>query len=833
VKKQYLVGFALVVLFVSSGLRLTQAVVPNAEEFAEVRRWAAAKFDGVQTATKPMSGLFVLANHGPVQLNNRNGMPMRLGKKEFTRGLYCHAMSKIVVRLPGPGKSFSAVVGIDNNADTAVNLGSVVFSASVGGKKAFDSGIVKVETPAKPVEVDLNGASSFTLEAGDGGDGISCDQSDWADAKVELADGRTLWLADLPLLGEKQQAYDTGPLFSCAYGGNPLAKLAGEWRIERSSKKLDAKQTERTVTYTDPKTGLAVCCIGVEFADFPAVEWVVSFRNTGRQDTPILEGIRAFDGLLPLTGAGGATLHWANGAIAWMEDFAPQTTPMPIGATMHLEPKDGRSSGSVLPFFNIERSGGGGAVVALGWTGNWHADFRNEPNGVTLKAGMAHTHLLLHPGESIRSPRMLVLIYRGDRWRGQNLLRQFILAHHRPRLDGKPLVAPITWGNWGCTSAEVHLDNIQKSIDAHLPVDYYWIDAGWYGQGDWGLNVGNWTIDKVLYPQGFKPLGELLHRSGRKLMLWFEPERVHRDTEWYKSHHDWLIDDASVNRDNCLFDLGNPEARKFLTDYISEKIDEYGLDCYRQDFNMDPRDLWQSADAPDRQGMSEIRHIEGLYAFWDDLLARHPRLMIDNCASGGRRIDLETIGRATPLWRTDGPRDPVAHQCHTFGLMAWVPLSATSQDRGGDDYEFRSGISSGLCINWFLAGGNPQVKFIDDFSWEWGKKVLDQYLELRPLYYGDYYPLTPFTVDQTQWVAWQFDCPDKGEGMVQAFRRQDSFYESIRVKLHGLDPNATYLLSDLDQPGTKEMTGRELLDQGLSIVAKNRPQAMIITYKRK
>ena len=165
--------------------------------------------------------------------------------------------------------------------------------------------------------------------------------------------------------------------------------------------------------------------------------------------------------------------------------------------------------------------------------------------------------------------------------------------------------------------------------------------------------------------------------------------------------------------------------------------------------------------------------------------------------------------------------------------MAWVPLSATSQDREGDDYEFRSSISSGLAVNWFHSGDGPQQKFPADFPLAWGKQVLDQYLTLRPLYYGDYYPLTPFTVDQTAWVAWQFDCPDKGEGMVQAFRRNDSLYESIRVRLHGLDPNATYVLTDLDQPGAKEMTGRELLDKGLSIVATKQPQATIITYKRK
>ena len=83
--------------------------------------------------------------------------------------------------------------------------------------------------------------------------------------------------------------------------------------------------------------------------------------------------------------------------------------------------------------------------------------------------------------------------------------------------------------------------------------------------------------------------------------------------------------------------------------------------------------------------MTEIKHIEGLYAFWDELLARHPGLIIDNCAGGGQRIDLETISRSVPLSRSDlqcWPFDPTREQNQTQGLAPWVPLSAAL--RGAD-----------------------------------------------------------------------------------------------------------------------------------------------------
>ena len=69
-----------------------------------------------------------------------------------------------------------------------------------------------------------------------------------------------------------------------------------------------------------------------------------------------------------------------------------------------------------------------------------------------------------------------------------------------------------------------------------------------------------------------------------------------------------------------LFNLGIPKARRWMTERISAFIAEYGVTIYRQDFNLRPSPFWRKADAPDRKGISEIRHIEGLYAFWDELL---------------------------------------------------------------------------------------------------------------------------------------------------------------------------------------------------------------------
>ncbi len=145
-------------------------------------------------------GIDVLANYPewPVEQNCTRGKPMKIGAKEYARGLFCHAVSKMIVRLPGAGKSFSAIVGVDANNDPGVK-GSVVFSVSVAGKQAYASPVLQGKAEGVPVAVNLGGAREFTLEASDGGDGIAYDWSCWAEAQVTLNDGTSVDLGKMPL----------------------------------------------------------------------------------------------------------------------------------------------------------------------------------------------------------------------------------------------------------------------------------------------------------------------------------------------------------------------------------------------------------------------------------------------------------------------------------------------------------------------------------------------------------------------------------------------------------------------------------------------------------
>ncbi len=653
------------------------------------------------------------------------------------------------------------------------------------------------------------------------------------------------------------------PPFSFIYGGRKSADLLPSWNCEVKASSLDAVRQQLEVTYTDPRTNLQVRVVTTSFKDFPAVESIVYFKNCGRSDTPILQEIQALDAPLHCPDRG-PIIHYARGAACSIDDFMPMTRVLGEGGRLQLKAGGGRSSSEFLPFFNIEGNGEG-AIVAIGWTGEWATAFdREEDPQFRVRAGMALTHLVLHPDEEIRTPRVLILFWLGQPQRGHNLLRRFILTHHRPAPGAKPLVGPITNSNWGATPAAEHLENIRQIIAHNLPMEYYWIDAGWFGRGPWWKNPGDWQANKDLYPEGFKPISDLLHSSGRKLLLWFEPERVCEGTPWYTEHSEWLLEvpkDKKVFRgfggnnipasdpgwvpmesarnqiqdNDKLFNLGIPEARQFLTDYISAKIDEFGLDCFRNDANIAPLEFWRAADAPDRQGMTEIRWVEGLYAFWDELRRRHPNLLIDDCASGGRRIDLETIGRSTVLSRTDFVGDLTANQCHSHGLLRWAPLNMTSAGNltTNNDYRIRSSMTAGLSYGLFSGGDEPQGKTdYSNFPFAEAKRSIERYLEIQRYFYGDFYPLTDYAQTNDVWMAYQFDLPDAGEGLLVVLKRPLSEYTRAVFPLNALQPGSNYELRNLDTNEKGTLTGKELMEGGVAVRLPAQPDSALLRYHR-
>ena len=647
----------------------------------------------------------------------------------------------------------------------------------------------------------------------------------WASALApspdELSDAKQWLLAHLTESPEAKLP------FSFSYGGQSSADLLKVCEPKHTTRKLDEQRTEHIRTFTDPKTGLILRCVAVAYSDFPTIEWTLFFKNTGTADTPILADIQAVDVRFGRGGQGEFVLHHHIGSPCAPNDYQPLETPLPPKAEKRIATSGGRPTNSDMPYFNIAWPGAG-VIAVIGWPGQWAAKFtRDDKSGLRVQGGQELTHFTLHPGEEVRGPLVVLQFWKGDRIRSQNIWRRWMLAHNLPRPGGK--LPPFQMA--ACSSHQfgeminANTENqklfVDRYLEERLKLDYWWMDAGWYVNKTGWPNTGTWEVDTKRFPGGLRVISDHAHAKGVKIIVWFEPERVTAGTWLAESHPEWVLG----GKGGGLLNLGNPQARLWHTEHVDKLLVQQGIDLYRQDFNMDPLGHWRANDAKDRQGITEIRHVEGYLAYWDELRRRHPNMLIDSCASGGRRNDLETLRRAVPLLRSDYIMEPVGNQCHTYGIAFWMPFQGTGSGSGlNTPYMLRSVMATN-----FTACFDMRRR---DLDFDLIRKLMGEWRQFADNYFGDYYPLTPYSLENTVWMAWQFDRPEAGEGMVQAFRRAESVYESARFKLRGLDPDARYTLTDLDTPGSSEATGRDLMERGLLISVKERPGAVVITYKR-
>lgn len=598
-----------------------------------------------------------------------------------------------------------------------------------------------------------------------------------------------------------------------------------------------------------PDNSVKLDCEITTFADFHAAEWTIHFTNISDTNSPRISDVNVADiDFLSRSGNPDWKLYTANGTTDTDQDFHLRVFNL-ADTTLRFVPQGGRSSSiSAFPFYNLAESDKQGVCIAIGWSGTWFADFKevSKGKGTEFKTGMENIDLFLYPGESIRTPKVALLQWSGDnRMAGNNSLRRFLLAHHSPRFgNGESATPPLCMGfDYGDPSPCGEYESITELlgravVERHKNFDImpevFWLDAGWYEgnnaprsneQGrNWYTTAGSWVADSVRFPNEMKPLADAIHKEGAKLMVWFEPERVYEGTRIDNEHPEWLIYGKNGNKSRLL-NLGNPDALRYICKLIGDYIESNKIDYYRQDFNINPAEFWASADPEGRKGITEIRHIENLYKFWDYLLDRFPNMLIDNCASGGRRLDLETVSRSIPLWRTDCHYgEPTCQQSHEYGLSQFLPLHGTGVYTV-DPYCTRSGMSSAYCwAGEIFSRANP-VREI--------RKTLATYKELRPFYLKDFYPLSGdgSTTGKEKWIAWQFHDPEENAGIIQAFRRDEAEADTYEVALNGIDSDSSYEIFDYDSNNTDTIKGADLMET-LKIVLPQKRSSKLLRYRK-
>lgn len=664
----------------------------------------------------------------------------------------------------------------------------------------------------------------------------------------------------------------------------PLAEVVSE----KAGENGQADRVRYESVWQSSEGNLRAVLIAEQYKESGVTEWWLEMENAGECDSYLVTDlhyceIEAAPATAPASG------HWewpalcsCKGSQAAKDDFRMERLQFATDPNRVFTCGSGRASSEYMPYFNVQLSARSGLILAIGWSGTWKSHFRVK-SGDPMRSVLATVQFpdacfRLYPGEKITLPSMLALPWyfpeigtpAEDAFRhfeetdcdgadialdeSFNAFRRFIYQNMIPKIHGKPVEGKIAMRAWGSISMEAHTRKIGNIKKFKMAGEYYAIDAGWYGN-NWFPDVGDWEPLPGSYPNGLKGLADEAAEAGLRFSAWMEWERAGVSAKNIREHRDFYLGHtfpkdgyratpAPNGTYNMWFGLlvnfGYEPARVWIRDTAASLIRDAHMDLFRLDFNLDPADCWHYHDAPDRKGITEIKYINGLYRTFDELLAMFPGLMFDNCASGGRRLDYAFGKRAIPVmcrsdYFTGKDYKPEGVQAHTYALSRWLPVhgdsagSCTGQSTLSlDTYKFRSSICSGIGVP------APEWELTEEEG-AWYRKMIEEAIRVRPYTCKDFYPLTGYSLSRKDWLAFRFHDYDTGNGVIMAFRREESAGQTFSFLLDaGIDPDAVYEIEDIDEGVvSRGVKGADLAAEGLAVTIPERRMARIIFYSKR
>ena len=181
-----------------------------------------------------------------------------------------------------------------------------------------------------PVNVPLDGASEFTLEVGDARrrHRLRSVGLGRREGRCWPTGGNCGWATCRCSARRASRIRRSRPSRSST-AGRPSSEFLGQWKLERESQKLDDQREQHTLSWTDPQSGLRVRCVGVQYHDYPTVEWTVYFKNTGTADSPMIEDIQAIDTTFSSGAQGDCILRHHTGDLCTPDSYEPHADPLP------------------------------------------------------------------------------------------------------------------------------------------------------------------------------------------------------------------------------------------------------------------------------------------------------------------------------------------------------------------------------------------------------------------------------------------------------------------------------------------------------------------------
>ena len=248
--------------------------------------------------------------------------------------------------------------------------------------------------------------------------------------------------------------------------------------------------------------------------------------------------------------------------------------------------------------------------------------------------------LRLEPNEVTATPEVLFYEFKNTTDLDCAKLHKFCLSNY-PRKQ-----MPVIYNTWLANFDGINPDFICSQIPkaAAIGCEYFVIDAGWFGKGsDWYSSRGDWRENENGKLQGkLFDISEKVRQHGMKFGLWFEIESASKNADALKAHPE---DYFTPNGNLYFLDFSKEYARRRILDILTENIEKYHIEFIKFDFNQD-------VDY-DTEKSAYIHYYRGYEVFLKELKSRYPHIYLENCASGGMRVDLKNATQFDSFWLSD------------------------------------------------------------------------------------------------------------------------------------------------------------------------------------
>ncbi|MCG2791559.1 MAG: alpha-galactosidase, partial [Actinomycetia bacterium] len=416
----------------------------------------------------------------------------------------------------------------------------------------------------------------------------------------------------------------------------------------------------------DEKSGLEIKSHYIIYDNSPAITRYISLRNTSDISINIqhlgsfsLYGIPFFAGNIPgrevLIHSFPSSWCWEGQMRTITAEEAGLFHKCSLGC-WHVESTGSWSCKEYAPFFVIEEK-----KQKIFWciqiehSGSWRFEIGGpgvNEDCLYLQGGLgnftySHWSKQLMPGEEFESIKVSLCCTHGDIDNALNSMQKHRtnILINRSNSDKK---FPVIFNEWLATKGGVREETVEEHLDAleGTGFEVYILDAGWYapyGKGtsndDWFFYVGDWEPNKKRFPLGIKNVADKIKQKGMIPGIWLEIEVAGNCSKSYiNNQHLFMKNKFQYVEDNSrrFLYFGYSETREYATEVV-EKLIDAGFRYFKIDYNVDCG--LGCCNSGDSLGQGLVENVRGYYKWLDDLRKKYPDIIVENCSSGGNRMD--------------------------------------------------------------------------------------------------------------------------------------------------------------------------------------------------